>query len=83
MAHDLEHKCQQHVDRAACPDAMIAPVRGGYGLYVRDGEDGYGGSILEIAYCPWCGTKPPPIGEIDLSKLPTDGARKGGKADLG
>jgi hypothetical protein len=54
---------------------MIAPVRGGYGLYARDGEDGYGGSVIEIAYCPWCGTKLPPIGEIDLSKLPADDVR--------
>jgi hypothetical protein len=80
MADDLEHKCDQHVDRAACPDAMIAPamiapVRGGYGIYVRDGADGYGSSVIEIAYCPWCGSKLPPIGEIDLSKLPTEDQR--------
>lgn len=69
MAFDLNQVCKWHPDRAACPDAMIAQVRGGYGLYVRDGEDAYGSSVIEIAHCPWCGTKLPPIGEIDLSQL--------------
>lgn len=72
MAHDLNQTCAIHADRAACPDAMIAPVRGGFGLYVRDGEDGYGSSVIEIGYCPWCGTKLPAIGTIDLSALPPD-----------
>lgn len=53
---------------------MIAPVRSGYGLYVRDGEDGYANSIIEIAYCPWCGAKLPQVGEVDLSTLPPDDA---------
>ena len=48
-AYDLNQKCELHADRAACPDAMIAEVRGGYGLYVRDGEGGYGDSVIEIA----------------------------------
>ena len=72
MAFDLTQRCEQHPDRDACPDAMIAPVRGGYGLYVRDGEAGYADSIIEIAYCPWCGAKLPQVGEIDLSALPQD-----------
>lgn len=61
MAFDLDQKCDLHADRAACPDAMIARVSGGYGLYVRDGEDSYGSSVIEIAYCPWCGTRLPAI----------------------
>ena len=72
MAYDLNQKCDLHADRAACPDALIAKVRGGFGLYVRDGEEGYAASTIEIAYCPWCGTKRPPIGEIDLSALPDE-----------
>ena len=72
MAYDLYQVCELHPDRAACPDAMIAPVRGGYGLYVRDGEAGYGSGVIEIAYCPWCGSKLPTAGEIDLSTLPPE-----------
>lgn len=72
MAFDLAQKCDLHHDRAACPDAMIAPVGGGYGLYVRDGEEAYGSSVIEIAYCPWCGARLPPIGESDLSDPSTE-----------
>jgi hypothetical protein len=70
MAHDLNQECDMHADRAACPDAMIAEVRGGFGLYVRDGEDAYAASTIEIAYCPWCGTKLPLIADSDLSAQP-------------
>ena len=72
MAFDLNQVCELHADRAACPDAMIAPVRGGYGLYVRNGENGYGQSVIEIGFCPWCGSKLQPIGDIDLSQLPSE-----------
>ena len=82
MAYDLTHTCNLHADRAACPDVMIAQVRGGFGLYVRDGEDGYATSTIEIAYCPWCGTKLPPIGDLDLSSLPERNVRNGWKADV-
>jgi hypothetical protein len=50
---------------------MIAEVRGGYGLYVRDGEDGYGGSVIEIAFCPWCGAGLPPIADLDVRPVAT------------
>ncbi|HEY3815294.1 MAG TPA: hypothetical protein VGL66_18905 [Caulobacteraceae bacterium] len=72
MARDLTQVCTLHSDRAACPEAMIAPMRGGYGLYVRDGEARYGSSVIEIAFCPWCGTKLPAMAEIDLSQFPSD-----------
>ncbi len=72
MAYDLDQKCDLHADRAACPDATIAQVRGGYGLYVRDGEDGYGASVIEIRYCPWCGAKLPPIGHPVEAGLPDE-----------
>jgi len=70
MADDLGFVCDQHADRDECPDALIAPVRGGYGLYVRDGENGHPASIVQIAYCPWCGVRLPDIDEIDLSIFP-------------
>jgi hypothetical protein len=69
MSLDLNQVCELHADRDACPDAMIAHVRGGYGLYVRDREHGRSHSVIEIAFCPWCGSKLPPIGQIDLSEL--------------
>ena len=72
MASDLARRCEQHPDRNACPDAMIAPVRGGYGLPVRDGENGYASSVIEIAFCPWCGAKLPGVGKLDFSTLPPE-----------
>lgn len=30
--------------------------------------------VIEIGYCPWCGAKLPPVGEIDLSAMPADDA---------
>lgn len=73
MARDLNHSCDQHPDRAACPDAMIERVRGGHGLFVRTGKNGYANSVVEIAYCPWCGTRLPPIGDLDLTAPPDEG----------
>lgn len=63
MAHDLAQVCPAHADRHDCPDALIAKVRGGFGLMIHDG----GSSVIEIAHCPWCGMKLPPIGDLDLS----------------
>jgi hypothetical protein len=37
MQYELASKCQEHVDRYSCPDALIAVVRGGYGLIIHDG----------------------------------------------
>lgn len=68
MAYDLNQVCEQHLDRHDCPDALIAEVRGGYGLIVHDG----GQSVITISFCPWCGTKLPPVEEIDLSTLGSD-----------
>lgn len=64
MSEDLKQKCDLHAGRAACPDAMIAQVRGGFGLYVRDGDNGHGSSVIEISFCPWCGAGLPPIGDL-------------------
>ena len=68
MAADLSHSCPQHADRSECPDALIDQVRGGYGIIVHDGAR----SVIEIAFCPWCGATLPPIGDLDLSALPGD-----------
>ena len=53
MAEDLQRVCRHHPDRHDCPDALVARVRGGFGLIVHDG----GSSVIEIAFCPWCGTR--------------------------
>lgn len=55
MDHDLTHKCDVHMSRFDCPDALIAVVGGGYGLIVHDG----GRSVVGVRFCPWCGSKLP------------------------
>jgi hypothetical protein len=57
--------CDKHANRKACPDAMIIEARGGYGLPVRDGRAAYASSVIEIGFCPFCGAKLPPIGELE------------------
>ena len=68
MAYDLGQSCDHHPDRYDCPDALIAEVRGGFGLIVHDGAS----SVIEITFCPWCGKKLPEIQPIDLSSLPSE-----------
>lgn len=68
MAADLSQTCDQHADRSDCPDALIAQVRGGYGIIVHDG----GRSFVEIAFCPWCGAVLSPVGDLDWSDLSDD-----------
>ncbi len=66
MDRDLNETCDAHGDRFACPDALIQSVNGGYGLIVHDG----GSSVIEISFCPWCGTGFPKIaGRSETSKL--------------
>ncbi|WP_373288637.1 DUF6980 family protein [Brucella endophytica] len=55
MKYDLRQVCELHPDRSDCPDALIGTMNGGYGLLIHDG----GSSMVEILYCPWCGTKLP------------------------
>ena len=64
MRGQLETPCPQHPDRDYCPDALIANVRGGYGLLIHDGEDGYAGSVIKILFCPWCGSRLPEIADL-------------------
>ena len=63
MAFDLSQTCDRHAAREDCPDNLVAQVSGGFGLIVHDG----GGSVIEIGFCPWCGVKLPPIGELASS----------------
>ena len=62
MDYDLTQKCDVHESWFDCPNALIGLVRTGYGLIVHDGRS----SVIEIGFCPWCGSKLPKIGEIDL-----------------
>ena len=56
MAVDLNQTCDQHHNRFDCPDNLMHRMRdGSYGLMVHDG----GRSVIQIAFCPWCGTKLP------------------------
>ena len=61
MARQLTEKCDRHASRYDCPDSLIHRVRGGCGLIVL-GTD----SVIEIAFCPWCGAQLSPIADIDL-----------------
>ena len=56
MDQELDKKCDIHEDRFGCPDSVIDLVEGCYGLIVHDG----GNSIIEISFCPWCGSPLPP-----------------------
>ena len=58
MRRDLQQECCWHPDRWDCPDALIGRMEGGYGLIIHDG----GSSVSAISFCPWCGTKLPPVG---------------------
>jgi hypothetical protein len=61
MALQLTQQCELHSSRYDCPDSLLHRVRGGYGLVVL-GTD----SVVEIAFCPWCGTRLPAIEDVDL-----------------
>jgi hypothetical protein len=61
MALQLTHQCELHSSRYDCPDSLIHRVRGGFGLIVL-GTD----SVIEIAFCPWCGARLPPIEDLDF-----------------
>lgn len=58
MATELEKECERHIDRSQCPDVLVGYLSkfNEYGILVHDG----GSSIVEIQFCPWCGTKLPP-----------------------
>ena len=62
MRWQLSQKCDQHASRYECPDSLVQRVRGGYGLIILESS-----SVVEIAFCPWCATRLPPIADIDLN----------------
>jgi hypothetical protein len=79
MDFDLDQRCDIHPQRHECPDNIVDIVRGGYGLIVHDG----GSSVIEISYCPWCGTKLPPIADLDSGDYPdSDDDPSDTKADV-
>jgi hypothetical protein len=50
----LNWECSDHPIASDCPDALFGRIGSrGYGLYIHDG----GSSLLEIYFCPWCGTR--------------------------
>lgn len=57
MRDEVEHRCAEHPDPYDCPEHLVryVPNFDEYGLIVHDG----GASYVDIAYCPWCGTKLP------------------------
>jgi hypothetical protein len=61
MASQLQQQCEMHPSRYDCPDSLIHRVRGGFGLIVLGTN-----SVVEIAFCPWCGSRLPPIKDLDL-----------------
>ncbi len=63
MQQNVMTTCTMHPDGRDCPDIIIRHVRGGYGLKIADDA---GGGVIEIRYCPWCGSDLPPIQDADL-----------------
>jgi uncharacterized protein DUF6980 len=57
MRDEVQHRCAEHPDPYDCPEHLVqyVPNFDEYGLIVHDG----GASYVEIAYCPWCGTRLP------------------------
>jgi hypothetical protein len=68
MAFNATSTCEHHPDRYDCPDALVSQVRGGYGLIIHDGTP----SVIEIAFCPWCGVQLPAIEPADLDAMEPD-----------
>ena len=48
-------QCEIHDDKYQCPETLIDYHESleKFGLIIHDG----GNSMIEISYCPWCGTK--------------------------
>ena len=57
MLRAVSSSCSEHEDRFDCPDALAnyLPKFDEYGIIVHDG----GPSVIEIRFCPWCGTRLP------------------------
>ena len=57
MRAQLNWTCPDHVSASECPDILVGRFgsAGRYGIYIHDG----GSSLVEIHFCPWCGSKLP------------------------
>ncbi|WP_223212070.1 DUF6980 family protein [Thiolapillus brandeum] len=53
IAYYITKTCKKHPDPWNCPDILLVKTSDGYGIPIRDG----GSSMVQIDYCPWCGTK--------------------------
>ena len=55
---NVEKTCDIHPDRFDCPDCLVdySARLNSYGLIILNEA---GGGVINIAYCPWCGTKLP------------------------
>jgi hypothetical protein len=60
LERGVEPNCSEHPNAWDCPDALVGTVGGGFGLIVH----ARGGSMIEIAFCPWCGAKLPAMQDI-------------------
>jgi hypothetical protein len=54
MESNVTNACEMHM------------VRGGFGLIIHN--DG-GGSVIQISFCPWCGTRLPEIAPWSLDPV--------------
>jgi hypothetical protein len=54
MNYHVNYKCDIHDNPFDCPDNLLYfnSDEDSYGLILHDG----GSAILEIAFCPWCGS---------------------------
>ncbi len=56
MSDAVNYRCPIHSDPFDCPDSLIHySSTDGYGLIVHDD----GSAVINIEFCPWCGTKLP------------------------
>ena len=55
MKGQVEFTCADHPNLNDCPDSLVAYWEPNlvFGLRVHDG----GSSVIEISFCPWCGSK--------------------------
>jgi hypothetical protein len=60
MERNAEPNCSEHPNPRDRPAALVRTLGAGYGLIVH----GKGGSVIEIAFCPWCGAGLPPMQDI-------------------
>ncbi|MDJ1007232.1 MAG: hypothetical protein QNJ13_05345 [Paracoccaceae bacterium] len=67
MKADLTYVCDQHPNRFDCPDNLISydEITDSYGIIVHDG----GSSVINIGFCPFCGTKLRDLSDLLFSEL--------------